>query len=164
MKRLRFSMLRLPAFAADTSVEMYGDLGSGTIDYTKPLLPGRVRLWPAASGRMGHLFDAHLAVGHLDNVVEDGHLSGGHLLDEHLTPSLAIVFHSPRYVFGRFQHAFRFMDASGNGSAEGAVIFAHTVNEAPDAPRAIRRSGWIAASKQVRFALKAVRFAAVAGA
>jgi len=164
MKRLRFLVLRLPVFAADTSVEMYGDLGSGAIDYTKPLPPGRVRLWPAASGRMGHLFDAHLTVGHLDNVFEDGHLTGGHLLDGHLTPALAIVFHSPRYGLGRFRHGFRLLDGSGNGSAEGAMEFAHTVNEAPDVPRSMRRSGWVAASKQVRFALAPVRFAAVAGA
>lgn len=164
MKRLRFLILRSPVFAADTSVAMYGDLGGGTIDYNKPLPPGRVRLWPASPPRAGHLLDGHLAIGHLDGVVEDGHLTGGHLLDGHLTPVLAIAFHSPRYVFGRFKHGFLFVDGAGNASAEGAMEFAHTVNDGPDAPRAIRRTGWIAASKQVRFAIKPVRFAAVAGA
>lgn len=164
MKRLRFDLARLPVFSSDTSLALFGDLGSGTVDLTRPLPPGLVRFWPAAAGRAGHLIDGHVVAGHLDGVVADGHLTGGHELDGHLTPSLVVSVSSPRYVFGRFRHELRFFDGAGNVTAAGAQAFVHTINEAPDVPDAPRRIGWDAAKKRVCFAINPVRFVAVAGA
>ena len=81
MKRVRFSVPRSVCHSADVSVELYGDLGIGSIDYERPLPPGRVRLWPAAPALAGHLLDGHLAAAHLDSVIVDGHLEGAHLRD-----------------------------------------------------------------------------------
>lgn len=164
MKRVQFVITRSPEFTADVSLELYGDLGGGVIDFNRPLAPGRTRLWPAAPLIRGHLLDGHLAAVHLDATVTDGHLTGPHLLDGHLNVQLAIVVLSPRYVFGRFQHALRFVDGAGNLTAQGDHTFVQTINDAPDAPGGLRRIGWDGTQKRVCFAFKPVRLWAVAGA
>lgn len=163
MKRLQFNVPRLRSYSADAAFELYGDLGSGTIDYEHPLPPGRVRLWPAAALLRGHLLDAHLGAAHLDAAVRDGHLHDIHLWGGHLEPVLAVAVASPRYVFGRFRHAIRMFDAAGNGSAIGATEFAHTINESPPIAATLRRVGWDDVDGRVLFYFEPVRFHAVAG-
>jgi hypothetical protein len=163
MKRFRFSVPRYDAYAADVSLELYGDLGRGTIDYDRPLPPGRTRLWLDAPPRAGHLHDAHLIAGHLDSVRADGHLEGAHLWHAHLWPVLLVTAESPRYVFGRFRHAIRFFDGAGNPTAGDPVEYDHIVNDSPPVPRGLRRVGWDGQTQRIRFALEPVRFKPVAG-
>ena len=163
MQRIHLVVPRGPAYAADTACEWYGDLGSGEIDYTRPLPPGRVRLWPVATS-VGHLTGGHLSGRHLDAVDADGHLEDAHLLEKHLTPAGALVLVSPRYVFGRFQHALRMFDGAGNASPDATGIAAVTINSAPAAPGGLRRGTLDTQTGRLRFHLDGVRFAAVAGA
>ncbi|MCB9849130.1 MAG: hypothetical protein H6817_00325 [Phycisphaerales bacterium] len=163
MQRVRFVVPRLATYASDAAVELYGDLGSGAIDFDHPLPPGRVRLWPVAAGG-GHLAVGHLVARHLDAVDIDGHLAGGHLGANHLDPVEAVVVESPRYVFGRFRHALRMFDGVGNVSTDTPVVFSHTVNSAPRAPGDLHRVGYDAESGVMTFSFARVRFGAVAGA
>ncbi len=163
MKRIRFSVPRLGSYSADTGFELCGDLGGGTIDYSKPLPPGRARLWLEARDRAGHLLDGHLIGRHFDAVDADGHLEGMHLWDAHLEPVLPVVVESPRYVFGRFRHAIRMFDGTGNASSGAPTEHVCTINDSPPIPRGFKRSGWDSAGKRFRFALEPVRFGAVAG-
>ena len=142
-------------------MELIGDLGSGTLDVNNPFPPGRVRLWPAAGALCGHLLDAHVMRWHLDVTGADGHLEGRHLWDDHWAPILAIAFESPRYVFGRFRHALRLIDISGNVSAD--TEFVHTINDSPAVPLRMRRIGWDAVDSRVLFDFEPVRFRALAG-
>lgn len=162
MQRITFIVPRHDSLASDLAAELYGDLGAGVIDYDKPLSGGRVRFWPAAVLRGGHLREGHLVAEHLDSLTADGHLSGGHLLNAHLAPGLAIALRSPRYVFGRFQHAIRLFDRAGNAGAP--TEFAQTINAAPPTPQPPRRIGWDPIGRRVQFAIKPVRFAAAHGA
>ena len=163
MQRIRFLVPRSVTYSADISFELCGDLGSGTIDFTRPLPPGRTRLWPAGAARAGHLHDAHLIMRHLDSVDVDGHLEGMHEGDEHLQSALAVTVESPRYVFGRFRHAIRMFDGAGNTSAESPPEHVQTINAAPPPPRGLRRIGWDEAQHRLRLAFDPVRFEAVPG-
>ena len=162
MKQVWFHIPRSRLQPSDTAVELCGDLGTGVIDYGRPLPPGRMRLWPAATVRVGHMLDGHLVARHLDDVDEDGHLEDMHLGSAHLEPELAMSLASPRYVFGRFRHALRWLDGAGNTSQ--AIERAVTINDSPDAPKALRRRGWNDETKQLVFEFRGVRFEAVAGA
>ena len=163
MQRVRFVVPRLAVYGSDVAVELYGDLGSGTIDFDHPLPPGRARLWPGAA-HGGHLDGGHVVARHLDAVDADGHFAGAHLVADHLDPVEAIVLESPRYVFGRFRHALRMFDGVGNASGAAPAEFAHTVNAAPRAPGDLRRAGYDALSGVITFGFSGVRFDAVAGA
>lgn len=163
MKRVRFLVPRDVTYSSDVAFELYGDLGSGTVDFTRPLPPGRVRLWPEGAPRTGHLRDGHLMLRHVDSVDVDGHLEGTHLWDGHLQPVLAVVVDSPRYVFGRFRHAIRMFDGAGNTSAQAPVEHVQTINAAPSAPRGLKRVGWDGAGQRLLFSFDPVRFNAVAG-
>ena len=163
MKRIRFVVPRGVTYSADVSFELCGDLGSGAIDFARPLPPGRVRLWPEGAPRAGHLHDAHLILRHLDSIDLDGHLEGMHGGDEHLRPALAVVVESPRYVFGRFRHAIRMFDGVGNTSAESPLEHVHTINAAPPGPRGLRRVGWDEPQQRLHLAFDPVRFEAVPG-
>jgi len=163
MKRIRFLIPRGAAYSADTSFELYGDLGSGAMDYDRPLPPGRVRLWLESASRPGHLREAHLIVRHLDNVDVDGHLENVHLTGEHLDPVLAVVVESPRYVFGRFSHAWRMFDGAGNTAPQSPPGHVETINEAPAIPRGLKRVSWDGETRRLRLSFERVRFEAVAG-
>ena len=162
MQRVRLLIPRMIDYPADTAFELFGDLGSGAIDYDHPLPPGQVRLWPEAPPRAGHLEEGHLIARHLDSVRVDGHLEGVHLTAEHLDPVLAVAVVSPRYVFGRFKHALRMIDSAGNASPN-SVVDTRTINTAPDAPRGLRRTGWDGGNASVKFTFDPVRFNAVPG-
>ena len=163
MIRTRLTVLRLRRYASDTSFELYGDLGSGEIDYDHSLPPGRVRFWPEAGERNGHLRDAHLMLRHLDSVDPDGHLETLHLEAEHLWPAWPIVLESPSYVFGRFDHAVRLFDEAENVSSDPPARRAVTVNAAPPAPRALKCVGYNEVTDQVTFSFDGSRFEPIRG-
>lgn len=162
MQRVRLTIPRTADFASDAAFEVYGDLGSGTVEVNHPLPPGRVRLWQAADPRAGHVLDAHLVSRHLDSVDAEGHFEGRHLCDAHLAPALPVNLESPRYVFGRFLHRIRMFDGAGN-AAGSDVDVAVTVNSAPQPPAGLRRIGWDEQARRITFAFNPVRFHAVAG-
>ncbi len=163
MVRVRLTVLRLRRYAADTRFEVYGDLGTGEIDYDHALPPGPVRFWPEAGERNGHLRDAHLTVRHLDSIDPDGHLETLHLEAEHLRPAWPMVVESPSYVFGRFDHAVKVFDGAGNASAEPPAQYAVTVNTAPVAPRGLKCAGYDDDADQVTFSFHGSRFEPVRG-
>lgn len=163
MTRVRLTILRLPRYTADTWFEVYGDLGTGAIDYDHALPPGLVRLWPEAAPRDGHLRDAHLALRHLDSIDPDGHLETQHLETEHLRPAWPMTVDSPSYVFGHFDHAVKLYDAAGNASADPPALFAATINSAPAAPRGLKRESFNAAAGQVTFSFYRSRFSPLRG-
>ncbi len=163
MERIHIFVARDPEGPSDVAVEWHADLGNGSVDFSRPLPPGRQKLWPERLKRIGHLFDGHVMIGHLDSTHADGHVEVSHLGDGHLHAGYALVLQSPRYVFGRFRHALRMFDGAGNATDEGAVVTAHTVNASPPIPSRLRRTGWNAASLQLQFAFEPVRFNPVIG-
>ncbi len=156
MQRVRIQVPRLRCYGADTGFQVYGDGGTGTIDYAHPLTPQVVALWPEAERRAGHLSDGHLMIRHLDGMDPDGHLEGTHLSDNHLTPAGEIHFDTPAYVFGRFRHGVRMVDGAGNESAATETVV--SVNGAPTAPACVERAGYDALGDVVAFTFTAGRF------
>ncbi|NOX58647.1 MAG: hypothetical protein GXP29_07285 [Planctomycetes bacterium] len=163
MQRVRMLIPRLRSGSADTSVESYADLGSGTIDYARPLPPGRKQLWQRSAAHVGHVQVGHLMIGHLDTTQEDGHVEGVHLTEGHLEPTAVVVMDSPRYVFGRFRHALRMFDDAGNASAMKAGEVVHTINSSPPVPLGLARSAWNATTRQLLLTFTPVRFRPVIG-
>lgn len=163
MQRIRVLVSRPRDSGVDTKVEWYGDLGLGTVNYGRPLPPGRKPLWPEAPQPSGHVFSGHLMVGHLNAVQLDGHMEGMHLADAHLEALFALAFDSPRYVFGRFRHALRMFDGAGNASAVGGMEFIQTINSSPPVPTGVQRGDWSAKTSQLRFHFDPIRFTPVIG-
>ncbi|GJM25996.1 MAG: hypothetical protein DHS20C16_24110 [Phycisphaerae bacterium] len=163
MQRIRILIARDPDAGSDLAVEWYAGLGSGSVDLTRPLPPGRQKLWPESPAYVGHVQVGHLVIGHLDTVYDDGHLECTHVGDGHLEAGYAMVFDSPRYVFGRFRHALRMFDGAGNATGEEALEYIHTINSSPPAPLGIRRSSWNASTSQLQFEFTPVRFNPVIG-
>jgi hypothetical protein len=162
VQRLRFLAARKSTWATDTALALYGDLGSGTVDFDHPLPPGFVAMWPATPGSAGHLQAGHLQTTHLSGVGPDGHLDGIHLRHPHLAPMMPLVVASPSYVFGRFRHVIRTFDSAGNTLASGAFEDVRTINAAPAAVDGVRRVTPCAGGS-VRFVFVPVRFHALAG-
>ncbi len=163
MQRIRMMVARNPDGASDVSVEWYGDLGTGNVDFGRALPPGRQKLWRECPQRVGHLLEGHLMIGHMDCVQADGHLEVTHVGHGHLEAGYALALESPRYVFGRFRHALRMFDGAGNATGEGELAFGHTVNSSPPVPTGFRRTEWNAATSQLQFAFDPVRFNPVIG-
>ena len=163
MVRVRLTVLRLRRYTSDTAFEAYGDLGTGQIDYDHPLAPGRVRFWPEAGERNGHLRDAHLTLRHLDSVGPDGHLETLHLSAEHLWPAWPMVVESSAYVFGRFDHAVKVFDGAGNVSSDPPATHAQLVNTAPAAPRRLKCVAYDSETDEVTFSFHGSRFEPIRG-
>lgn len=161
MQRVEIQVDRLRRYSADTSFDIYGDLGTGVIDEDHPLTPHPVRLWPQAATRRGHALDGHLSSRHLDSVDPDGHLEGTHLEDEHLYPARAATFATPWYVFGRFRHAIKMADGAGNVS--NGVEAAITINSAPTVPLCVTRKEYDKDIDLLTFSFEPSRFAAMRG-
>jgi len=151
MQKVRVIVTRRREFVAGDGFQVYGDGGTGQVDFTTPLTDGTVPFWPDAPPRAGHLFDAHLVLRHLDNVEPDGHLSGLHLCDEHLRPAAAIVFEAGPYCFGAFTHAVKVFDAWGNASLLDAAEQTTVVNSSPRSPSDLARAGFEAQTDQITF-------------
>ena len=161
MQRVRVGVSRLRRYDGQTRFEVFGDLGGGTVDFDHPLTPRPVALWPEAAPRAGHLLDAHLVVRHLDSVDPDGHLDGVHLEAEHLWPALLVTYDTPGYVFGRFAHAVKMSDGSGNVSASSTA--AVTINCSPTVPACVTRSGYEPVDDRLTFTFGPSRFEPISG-
>lgn len=161
MQRVRVKVLRSRAFNSDASFEVFGDLGTGTIDFDHPMTPRPVALWPEASPRRGHLLDSHLNLRHVDGVDPDGHLEAEHLNSDHQQPAMAAIYDTPSYVFGRFQHAVVMQDGAGNVSAPS--VAAVTVNSAPIVPQCVKRDSYNDTTDQITFSFEPSRFMPISG-
>ncbi len=133
MQTIRIGVVRARSFNSTDGFHVYGDGGTGEMDWVHPVTPRRQLLWSDAPGLAGHLLSGHVMGLHLDNVSPDGHLEGTHLLDEHAFPAATIVFETEPLVFGRFRHAVVMEDALGNAATEGATIYETVINSEPQA-------------------------------
>lgn len=153
MQPIRIIVTRRSEYAAGDAFEIFGD--GGVVDFDQSLTPRPVRLWPEAPLGAGFLLDGHLLGVHLEGVFPDGHLEGAHLRDTHLVPELAVVWESRPYVFGRFQHVLKMVDAVGNRSDDPSPTFVHTINSAPRPPRRFEKLGYDEDSDQAVFSIAA---------
>lgn len=131
MVRISISVVRGRSFRSVDGFQVYGDSGSGTVDYDYPLTSRRQLLWDDMPVLVGHMLDGHVMSVHLDGVVTDGHLEGTHLLDEHSYPAATTVFESRPHVFGRFRHTVVMEDAVGNMTTSGVTVHGTVVNSDP---------------------------------
>ncbi len=161
MQRVRVTVRRSRSFNADATFEVFGNLGSGTIDFVHPMTPRSVALWPDGAPRRGHLLDAHLVLRHLDSVGPDGHLESGHVQSAHLQPAMDVFYDTPAYVFGRFQHGVVMSDGAGNASPP--TVAAVTVNSSPTVPQCVTRLGYDGVADQITFSFEPSRFDAISG-
>lgn len=148
MQRVVVSVLRRRRYAAGDGFDVFWDGGSGTVDFSRPLNAVRVRFWPGAARRGGHLCDGHLMLPHVDSVWPDGHLEGTHLLDEHLWPAGLLRFETPEHYFGLLKLAVRSYDAAGNFCDEAGQVQV-VVNSSPRPPSQARRSDYDAVADRL---------------
>lgn len=118
-------------YAHQDGFDVYGDGGSGSMDYDAPLNEDPVALWPESRPRLGHLREGHLMLGHLAAPAGDGHLQDRFLCGQHLRPAAEVIFEAGPYCFGRFQQALVMRDVLGNGDPQSATVLTKTVNSAP---------------------------------
>ncbi len=161
MQRVEVRVDRLRRYSSDAVFEVFGDLGTGSVDFAHALTPRPVGLWPEAVRQRGHMRDGHVSARHLDGVRPDGHLESTYLEGEHLYPALAAVFETPGYVFGRFLHAVKMSDGSGNESV--ATTSGITVNSAPTVPECMRRTAYDAGTDRLTFSFVPSRFEPISG-
>ncbi len=131
MERIRVAVPRRQDTPEKVSFDVYGDAGSGTIDYSGPLNIGPLRLWPTSALHPGHHYQGHLVSAHLGVSPGDGHLADRFLCERHLQPAADVVFEAGPYCFGRFQHAVVMRDAAMNGDTGAATVVTKTINSEP---------------------------------
>jgi hypothetical protein len=134
MQRIRIQVVRSGGYRAEDGWQVYGDGGTGQVDWQHPLTSRRYLFWPEAQRIAGHLLGGHLRGLHLDGILRDGHLEGTHLLDEHLLPAFGGSWESRQLVFGRFKHAVVAEDARGNKNTEQASVCEKVINSDPPPP------------------------------
>ena len=142
-------------YRSGDTFQVYGDGGTGSVDYSRAISDAPVPFWPGAALRAGHLLDGHVVLPHLDSVQPDGHLEGRHGLGEHLWPGRAIVFQTPEYYFGAVRHAVRTYDHVGNCRPEEPLVVETVVNSSPRAPSEARLWGYDEPSGRVIIAFEA---------
>ena len=138
-------VIHVPRFRQYTSGDgfaVYGDGGSGTIDYERMMGDAVVPFWPLAGRRLGHLLDGHLMLPHISSTWPDGHLEGMHLVGEHSWPAGVIRFETPVYYFGAFGHVVRTLDAAGNWREDGQGVVETVINSSPRAVGAVSLAGY----------------------
>jgi hypothetical protein len=151
MQYVSISVPRRREYAAQDGFDVYGDGGSGSIDYDHPLNGRLVRFWPQSPPRLGHLLEGHLMLGHLGAGHADGHLQERFLCGLHLSPTADVLFEAGPYCFGRFQHAVVMRDHLGNGDTQDAAIVAKTVNSAPRRAYRVRLESFEGVTDQATF-------------
>ena len=125
---------------------VFGDAGTGTIDWDRPLTSRKVMFWADTPAVAGHLAGGHMAGPYLDGIVPDRHLEGTFLLDAHLQPAASSHWHSDPLVFGRFQMAVVTEDAVGNRRIEDATFCEQVVHSEPPPARALAPASFDAPS------------------
>lgn len=151
MQRVRLIITGRSGYAAGDRFEVFGDGGSGQIDYDHPLTDRPVPFWPEAVPRRGHLLDGHLELPHAEGTWPDGHLEGVHLLDDHGRPSAPVMFDTPEYVFGAFTHGVRPVDRLGNVFGGEPSETTQTINSSPPRPFNFSLSAFDEATGQAVF-------------
>lgn len=127
-------VILIPTGESDTKArgfDVFGDGGSGSIDYTAALNSEPIRVWSGDPPRGGHLREGHLRAGHLGRSGLDGHLTERFLGGRHLRPAADASFETAPYSFGRFQHAVVMRDEAGNASSGSATVVTRSVNSEP---------------------------------
>jgi len=135
MQTIRIGVIRGRPYRSVDGFQVYGDEGTGQMDWTRPVTSRRQLLWPDGQMMPGHLFVGHLMAQHLDAIRPDGHLEGTHLMDDHLYPAALVEYETDPFVFGRFQHAVVTEDAVGNSITSGVTVFETVINSEPASPR-----------------------------
>lgn len=138
MQSIRMSVMRDARFRCVDGFHVYGDGGSGVMDWDHPVTPRRMLFWNDAECVAMHVEAGHLMARHLDSIRFDGHLDGVHLLDEHTLAAGTTVVELGPFVFGRFRHAVVTEDEIGNRQPGGATIYETAVNSAPAASSRLR--------------------------
>ena len=133
MQRVVIHVPRFRQYDSGDGFAVYGDGGTGSIDYGRMIGDATVPFWPSASRRLGHLLDGHLMLPHITSSELDGHLDGMHLVGQHLWPAGVIRFETPLYYFGAFRHVVRTLDAAGNWCEGAPVVVKTVVNTSPRA-------------------------------
>ncbi len=151
MQSIRIGVVRERRFCSTDGFHVYGDSGSGVMDWVHPVTPRRELFWPDAAVVAGHLLAGHVMGPHLDSVRPDGHLEGVHLLDECLMPAAAIFCETDPLVFGRFRHAVVTEDAIGNATQAGVTIRERVINSEPAAARDLKPVSYDAGSHRLTF-------------
>jgi len=131
MQAISVKVVRSRQYCSTDGFHIYGDAGTGNIDWQYPVTPRRILLWDDAPPVAGHLLDGHLMAIHLDSFWIDGHLQGTHLLDEHMLPAAVVVYETDPFVFGRFQHAVVMADAVENANKSGIIAYETVINSEP---------------------------------
>lgn len=131
MQRIQFAVVRDARFRPVDGFHIYGDSGTGSIDWQHPLTSRRLLFWEDALPMPPHLDGGHLTGHHLDSIVREGHLSGTHLMDQQSQPAGTTVFEVGPFVFGLFKHAVVPVDEVGNLRAAEAVVYETAVNSDP---------------------------------
>jgi hypothetical protein len=152
MQTIRIGVVRGRAYHSSDGFHVYGDRGTGVMDWVHPVTPRRELFWPDAAAMAGHLLAGHVMGPHLDSVRPDGHLEGVHLLDECLMPAAAILYESDPLVFGRFRHAVVTEDAIGNATQAGVTIHETVINSEPAAARDLKPVSYDAGSHRLTLA------------
>ena len=155
MRPIRIIISRRSEYVPGDAFEVFSDAATGTIDFDHSLTTRAFPLWLEAPPVAAHLLGGHLLGVHLDGVFPAGHLQGVHLSDAHLVPESVVVWESEAYVFGRFQHVLKMVDAVGNRSAGPWPTFADTINSMPRPPKRFEKIGYDAVNDQVRFSIQA---------
>jgi hypothetical protein len=151
MQRVEIMVPRRRAYHGDAGFDVFGDGGTGTVDFSAALNDRRVRMWGAEAVLRGHLRDGHLMLRHVDGVDRDGHLAGAHLNDDHLEPAGLVRVQVGRYYFGRFRHAVKVYDGVGNASGATAGEVETVINSWPDEGFDLAASSYSAGSDQMTF-------------
>ena len=131
MQRVVIHVPRFRQYTSGDGFAVYGNGGTGTVDYERMIGDSVVPFWPLAGRRRGHLLDGHLTLSHMSSVWPEGHLAGMHLIGEHLWPAGVIRFETPLYYFGAFGHVVRMLDAAGNWHEGEPVVVETVVNSSP---------------------------------
>ena len=131
MQAIRFGVVRGRRYRSTDGFHIYGDGGTGQMDWMHPVTPRRILLWDDAPAIAGHLLGGHVMGRHLDGVKVDGHLEGTHLLDENMFPATAVCYEMDPFVFGRFRHAVVMEDELGNATKTGLTVYETVINSYP---------------------------------
>jgi hypothetical protein len=147
-------VVRGRAFCSSDGFEIFGDGGTGKMDWDHPVTARRVLLWPETCPMAGHLLDGHVAARHMDAFQPDGHLEGTHLLDAYLYPAATIDDEVGPCVLGRFRFAIVMQDVAGNRETDGVTINEVVVNSEPEPARRLRPTARDAGSDRMTFAFE----------
>lgn len=155
MQTVAITVPRRRAYVAGDAFDAFGDGGTGTIDFTAPLLDRRVALWPEAAPAQGHLLEGHACGRHLDRVDPDGHLEGVHLFGDHHWPAAPVTAETPPVMFGAFQNAVKTYDALGNVKADTPPTHTTVINSSPTAPRDFAKTTYDSGADVMSFSFTA---------